>query len=151
MRGERYPVAGEPCLAPIREKNNALPLLADAREGNLPAMRKRMRNSIFKRPEDINQRDERHCTPLHYAAKRSHKEMIRFIVEKGGDLRAEDKHGWSVLQYAVRYANTETVELLLEMGCDLTHRERKGWTGLHLAARNGQPEKARSAIFSDKN
>ena len=76
MRGDRHPVAGEPCLSPLKmssEKN----LLTDSRDGNLGAMRKRMRNSIFKKPEDINQRDERNCTPLHYAAKRSHKEMIR--------------------------------------------------------------------------
>ncbi len=82
MRGERPPArhsaAGEPCLAPLRmsplsEKS----LLADARKGDLHAMRKKTRNSIFKRPEDVNQRDERHCTPLHYAAKNGHREMIR--------------------------------------------------------------------------
>jgi ankyrin repeat protein len=40
-------------------------------------MKKRMRNSIFKKVEDINQRDERSCTPLHYAAKNSHIDMIK--------------------------------------------------------------------------
>ncbi len=84
MRGERHVVAGEPCLSPIRmdvgvggkaEKNQQL--LADARSGNLHQMKKRMRNSIFKRAEDINQRDERYCTPLHYAAKNSHIDMIK--------------------------------------------------------------------------
>ena len=52
-------------------------LLADARRGDLHALRKRMRNSIFRRPEDVNQRDERHCTPMHYAAKNGHLDMIR--------------------------------------------------------------------------
>ena len=81
---------GEPCLVPIignGSSSNVMPLsggsggknnlLSDARAGNLCAMRKRMRNSIFKRCEDVNQRDERHCTPMHYAAKRGHIEMIR--------------------------------------------------------------------------
>lgn len=76
MRGERHTSPGEPCLTPIKmasDKN----LLADARQGNLQQMRKRMRSSIFKKVEDINQRDERSCTPLHYAAKNSNIEMIR--------------------------------------------------------------------------
>ena len=74
----RHPAgAGEPCLSPLNKMSDKN-LLSDARDGNLSAMRKRMRNSIFKKPEDINVRDERHCTPLHYAAKRSHKEMIRY-------------------------------------------------------------------------
>ena len=82
MRGDSHVVAGEPCLAPLRmmdngrvEKNQHL--LADARNGNLHQMKKHLRNSIFKKPEDINQRDERYCTPMHYAAKNSHIEMIK--------------------------------------------------------------------------
>lgn len=80
MRESRHQPAGEPCLSPIKASSDSEKgrgLLADARAGNLAAMRKRMRNSIFKKVEDINQRDERNCTPLHYAAKNSNKEMIR--------------------------------------------------------------------------
>ena len=78
MRGDRHVSAGEPCLSPLRMTSaNEKGILADARNGNLHGMRKRMRNSIFKKVEDINQRDERSCTPLHYAAKNSHIDMIR--------------------------------------------------------------------------
>lgn len=79
MRGEqRHHVAGEPCLSPLKMGNEKQGLLQDARVGNLQQMKKRMRNSIFKKAkEDVNQRDERWCTPLHYAAKNGHIDMIR--------------------------------------------------------------------------
>ena len=77
MRGERHAVAGEPCLSPIKASPGDKSLLSDARSGNLSQMKKRMRNSIFKRTEDINQRDERLCTPLHYAAKNGNLDMIK--------------------------------------------------------------------------
>eukprot|EP00095_Tigriopus_kingsejongensis_P008185 maker-scaffold405_size181423-snap-gene-0.39 protein:Tk08185 transcript:maker-scaffold405_size181423-snap-gene-0.39-mRNA-1 annotation:"ankyrin repeat protein" len=148
--GERI-VSGEPCLTPIRVQGNEKSLLEDARQGNLGQMRKKMRNSIFKKPEDINQKDARHCTPMHYAAKNSDIEMMRFIIEKGGEAGAKDKHGWSPLQYAVRYAKAESVEFLIQAGSDIHHREKKGWTSLHLAARNGQPEKARILLENGAN
>lgn len=81
-RPARVSLGGEPCLAPLRPSNNPSSsqcqkrLLTDARNGDLAQMKKRMRNSIFKKAEDVNQRDERHCTPLHYAAKNGHNQMI---------------------------------------------------------------------------
>jgi hypothetical protein len=75
---DRSAGGGEPCQAPVKVSGTTeKSLLADAREGNLATMKKRMRNSIFRKAQDINQRDERHCTPLHYAAKNSNVEMIR--------------------------------------------------------------------------
>ncbi len=90
MRGDHPPprpphhsAAGEPCLLPLRMSSSPSSdksLLADARKGDLSAMRKKMRNSIFRRPEDVNQRDERHCTPMHYAAKNGHIDMIKSVI-----------------------------------------------------------------------
>lgn len=167
MRGNRNGAAlpGEPCQVPVKLVDRSC-LLQDARNNNLHQMKKRMRNSIFKKVEDVNQTDERNCTPLHYAAKHGNRDMIRFdkkfmcaqcrllhiclsyrfLVDKGADLKAEDKHGWSVLQYAVRYAPIESVQLLLDLEADIHHKEKKGWTCLHLAARNGHPNKARMLL-----
>ncbi|QQP58559.1 Hypothetical protein FKW44_003924, partial [Caligus rogercresseyi] len=50
----------------------------DARNGDLAGLKKKMRNSFFKKIEDVNQRDERNCNPLHYAAKNSHLPMIKY-------------------------------------------------------------------------
>ena len=76
MKRERSNVPGEPCLQPIKD-NSDKSLLVHARQGDLQQLKKRLRSSIFKKVDDINQKDERNCTPLHYAAKRSHIEMIR--------------------------------------------------------------------------
>ena len=115
MRDSRLSLAGEPCLFPIKaaKKHN---LFNIARAGNLKQLKRHMRSSVLTKVEDMNQRDERQCTPLHYAAKNSHKQMIQFLIDKGADISAHDKHGWSVLQYAVRYAKMDAVKLLLDLG-----------------------------------
>ena len=82
MRESRHHPGGEPCLSPLKSgdpsgPSSAKSLLSDARAGNLSGMKKRMRNSIFRKAEDVNQRDERNCTPMHYAAKNSDKEMVK--------------------------------------------------------------------------
>ena len=83
---------------------------------------------MFRKSEDVNVRDDRNCSPLHYAVKVSQERLVRLLLDKGGDLQAEDKHGWSVLHYAVRYGDLDTVQLLLERGADIHSQENRGWT-----------------------
>ena len=76
----------------------------------------------------MNVRDDRECSPLHYAVKISHTRLVGLLLDKGADIQAEDKHGWSVLHYAVRYGDLETTRLLIERGADIDCQERRGWT-----------------------
>ena len=118
-------------------------LLQAARDGDLATVRRKLTKNIFKKAEDVNQRDERQCTALHYAAKRSDREVAGLLLDKGAAVGAVDKHGWGVLHYAVRYGTEDMVRFLIERGADLHAKEKRGWNVLHLAARNGQAEKAR--------
>ena len=118
-------------------------ILQAARDGDLTLVKKRLKASIFKKGEDVNKRDDRECTALHYAAKTSNIAIASLLLAKGADLTAEDKHGWSVLHYAVRYGSEAMVQFLVERGADIHCKEKRGWGVLHLAARNGHSDKAR--------
>ena len=139
MRSSRSTPAGE---FPVRVPG-AGALLQAARDGDYDTAKKSLKSSVFRRSEDVNGRDDRECSALHYAVKISHRRLARLLLDKGADLGAEDKHGWSVLHYAVRYGDLEVTQFLIEVGASLQAREKRGWTVLHLAARNGQAEKAR--------
>jgi len=118
-------------------------LIQAARDGDYEVVKKSLKTSMFKKGEDVNVRDDRECTALHYAVKISHMKITKLLLDKGADLQAEDKHGWSILHYAVRYGNEGILEFLLDRGADIHAKEKRGWTVLHIAARNGQAEKAR--------
>ena len=118
-------------------------LLQAARDGDYDTAKRSLKSSVFRKSEDVNGRDDRECSALHYAVKISHLRLTRLLLDKGANLAAEDKHGWSVLHYAVRYGDLTITQFLIEAGASLRAREKRGWTVLHLAARNGQAEKAR--------
>ena len=139
MRSARSTPAGE---FPVKV-HGAGSLLQAARDGDYDTAKKCLKTSVFKRGEDVNGRDDRDCTALHYAVKISQLKMTKLLLDKGADIQAEDKHGWSVLHYAVRYGNNEMTQYLIETGADIHAKEKRGWNVLHLAARNGQAEKAR--------
>ena len=88
---------------PVRPAAAGL-LLQAARDGDLHTVKKRLKANVFKKAEDVNRRDDRDCTALHYAAKTSNLGIAAVLLAKGAELQAEDKHGWTALHYAVRWA-----------------------------------------------
>ena len=124
MRSARSTPAGEfPTRTP-----GVSGLLQAARDGDYEAAKRSLKSSVFRRSEDVNVRDDRECSPLHYAVKISHVRLVQLLLDKGGELQAEDKHGWSVLHYAVRYGDLHTCQLLIERGADIHSQENRGWT-----------------------
>jgi len=126
-------------------------IIQAARNGDIEQIKKKLKPSIFKKHIDVNAKDERECTALHYAAKISNTELIQLLLDRGADIESVDRHGWGVLHYAVRYGDNSTVEYLLEQEADIHAVEKRGWNLLHLAARNGQSEKARILLENDIN
>ena len=147
MRASRSSPAGE---FPVKLSGPGA-ILQAAQDGDIRVIRKRLRTSLFRKSEDVNRRDDRECTALHYAAKTSNCAIARLLLDKGADLTAEDKHGWSVLHYAVRYGKEEMLEFLIHRGADLHAKEKRGLNVLHLAARNGQADKARLLLENGAN
>jgi tankyrase len=67
---------------------------------------------------DVNARDCRLWTPLHFAARTKHPAVVRLLIEAGADVNAKDNEGITplhqgLLQYPV---NLEMTEMLLAAG-----------------------------------
>ena len=58
-------------------------LLQAARDGDFDSAKKCLKNSVFKKSEDVNARDDRECTALHYAVKISHLRLTKLLLDKG--------------------------------------------------------------------
>ena len=88
MRSSRSSPAGE---FPVKIVGAGV-LLQAARDGDYEVVKKSIKASLFKKSEDVNRRDDRECTALHYAVKISHIGIAKLLLDKGADLQAEDKH-----------------------------------------------------------
>ncbi len=73
-------------------------------------------------------------TPLHYAARDSHKEIIELLIAKGADLNARMGEGLTPLHQAAYGGQKEAVELLIAAGADVNAKDRGGVTPLHQVA-----------------
>ncbi|KAJ9644081.1 hypothetical protein H2199_003949 [Coniosporium tulheliwenetii] len=87
---------------------------------------------------DVNKKDSRGRTALHWAARSGKEAVVRLLVEKGADPRAKDKHGWTALHQAARSGKEAVVRLLLENGADLHAKDKHGETVLHWAVFGGE-------------
>jgi ankyrin repeat protein len=72
-------------------------------------------------------------TPLHYAARDSHKEIIELLIAKGADLNAKGSIGQTSLHDATERGHKETAELLIATGADVNAKDMYGETPLHFA------------------
>ena len=68
MRSSRSTPAGE---FPVKLSCGSA-LLQAARDGDYDAAKKCLKSGVFKKSEDVNGRDDRDCTALHYSVKASH-------------------------------------------------------------------------------
>jgi hypothetical protein len=65
---------------------------------------------------DVNAKDKRGRTPLHYAAANGHKEIAELLITKGADVNAKDDDGSTSLDRAIQNNQTETADLLRKHG-----------------------------------
>ena len=95
---------------------------------------------------DINARDKRGATPLHYATLANAKGAAAVLVHDGADVNAKNKHGWTPLHYAAFHAKTPLIaKMLIEHGADVNAKDKYGDTPLCVAMnplrRNAEIEK----------
>ena len=56
-------------------------------------------------------------TPLHYATRRSHREVVAMMLEKGGDPLVKNKYGQTPLANAIAQRDWQSMDAMLKSGC----------------------------------
>lgn len=67
-------------------------------------------------PKNINQLNEQHSTPLHYAVRAGNEANVYLLLAYGADAIRANFYGITPLHYATWIGNTRIVRLLLEYG-----------------------------------
>lgn len=90
---------------------------------------------LLEKGVDINVKDGRGKTVLHYAAGNGNLELVQWLIEHGADVNAKDDKGKSAMHYAADNNNWEVVQWLIEHGSEiLRHDLYNFW---YLANQNG--------------
>jgi ankyrin repeat protein len=101
---------------------------------------------------DVNAKDYIGRTPLHNAARwshKGHKKVSELLISRGADVDAMDDDGWTPLHYAALGGSKETAKLLIVEGVDVNTKNDEGETALHQAAHGGHKEVAELLIAND--
>ena len=93
---------------------------------------------LISEGHDVNSRDNKGQTPLHFAANRGQKEILEVLLANGADIEARDGrwHNTALLNASVR-GRKEVVELLLEKGANIEAKDGNGGTPLNLTSGYG--------------
>ena len=76
-------------------------------------------------------------TPLTFAARNGHVEVVRVLLEAGTNLERGSASGWTALHVAARQERLDVCRLLLDWGAKVDRLNDGRDTPLHLAARHG--------------
>ena len=72
-------------------------------------------------------------TPLHWAARLGHEDVVKQLINEGAELNSTNSWGRTPLYQAVQGGNKDVVKLLVDIGADQNIADEKGKTPLTLA------------------
>jgi ankyrin repeat protein len=89
---------------------------------------------IEKNPELVNARDNDGRTPLHWACRGVHLDVVKFLVGKGADVNAEDSNKIIPLHSLASRNAAAAIAVLADNGANIDAKDYGGNTALHYAA-----------------
>jgi ankyrin repeat protein len=108
---------------------------------------RRVRQLLEKKPELINEKDSGWGrTPLHWAARGVHFEVLKLLVDKGADVKAKDNSDITALHSVAIRGHREAANLLVSKGAELNAVDSFGHTPLSYAITGGHKELAEFLI-----
>ncbi len=91
--------------------------------------------------KNINKKDKKGRTILHYAVRDSDQKTVKLLIEKGADINAADVGGYVPMHLAVIGKRLKNVKELISSGANVNVVERNGKnTPLHFACMAGEVE-----------
>jgi len=89
---------------------------------------------------DVNSKDKKGRTPLHYASINKHVDVIQLLLQYDADINIADETNSTPLHLASGDGHAVVAKLLIEHNADINARDEMNWTPLHLASINGRVE-----------
>jgi len=91
---------------------------------------------------NVNRRDDKGRTPLHYATLKQYPEVAQLLIEHGAEVNTIDENGEYPLHQAAAYKDTAIAQLLIENGADINCQSNSGTTPLLIAIVSMHPKMA---------
>ncbi len=90
--------------------------------------------SLIEQGADINVKDDDGWTPLIYASRLGHLDLVKYLVENGADVSVKDGiEGWTALIHASIKGDVDIVKYLVENGAEVNTQSDSGETALDRA------------------
>lgn len=86
---------------------------------------------------DPSSTDENNWTPLHWACRNGHAEVVKALLSRGASIDARDNIGRTSLNRAVRIGSLDIVQKLLQAGASPVSCDSSGMSLTHFAAAGG--------------
>ncbi|XP_047379228.1 ankyrin repeat domain-containing protein 23 isoform X2 [Sciurus carolinensis] len=86
---------------------------------------------------DPNAHDKLDRTPVFWACRRGHLDILKLLLNQGAQVNARDKIWSTPLHVAVRTGHSNCLEHLIECGAHVDAQDKEGDTALHEAVRHG--------------
>jgi cytohesin len=126
------PRGGE--TAPLLRKHGGKPgdilrseIIKAAENGDLARLK-----ALVAKGTDVNVKNTRGYTPLHWAVSQNHKDVVEFLIAEGADVDARSNGDSTPLHFVKNKAVAET---LITNGADMEVKDNKGYTPLLRAAK----------------
>ena len=94
--------------------------------------------NLVEQGADVNLKDYRNKTALHYAVEAKSLEIVKYLVEHGADVNCKTRRGATALHFAVGTGSLEMAKYLVENGAKVTTKQhRSDQTVLYWACKEG--------------
>lgn len=120
------------------------PIHDAARDGDLQTVK----NLLADDPSLVNAKDDDGCTPLLWACREAHADVVGYLIRSGADVNAADKNFTTPLHSAAAEGDRDLVALLIESGAALDAADYLEQTPLHYAAVEGHEGVAQILVKS---
>ena len=102
---------------------------------------------LAKRGAELNKRDEKDNTLLHYTFKEEDwEEKANFLIEIGADVNSQGENKRTLIYYILKRGNLNELKFLLDKGANPNIQDDLGQTPLHYAVKKGWINKVKLLV-----